>query len=396
MVVNITSAEVATAIRAGSAATVRARVGQLLAEARYMIERVAPDAPTVMHNRAAVQMVQYDYDRPNASGYTRYANTMRHSGAGTTLLPWRVIRAGSVALADTPTAATPSTTTTPETPIEPTPSGNPSPGAGVITFDVARVYVGWIEPDAVRVTTTDLNNARIGMSTDALIPAFGGVGPGGKLFFAVRNTWGAPPGGVALDGVAQGTGVYMAQAGVLDDSATGEYKVYLFNAALAVASFADGDRVLSLLGYPADIETNPTGADPEPEEPPEDDTPTDVSDRIRYTGWMDQLSLVVEQAQWDAAVRHEGLNRLPLGRAPAGVIARQSFIAIPTVEGYPPDGIWLGRTNPDRTPTGPWNMVPIQQRRTVGGVEFTIWTNQNAFETSLFGIDDSWWWDLRW
>ena len=121
-----------------------------------------------------------------------------------------------------------------------------------------------------------------------------------------------------LDGVAQGTGVYMAQAGVLDDSATGEYAIYLFNAALAVASFAAGDRVLSLLGYPADIETNPTGADPEPEEPPEDDTPTDVSDRIRYTGWMDQLSLVVEQAQWDAAVRHEGLNRLPLGRAPAG------------------------------------------------------------------------------
>ena len=146
MAINITSAEVATAIRAGSAATVRAEVGRLLAVARIIIDRDMPTAPTIIANAAATMWVSYAYDRPNASGYNRYANIMRNSGAGQLLLPYRVIRAGNVALADTPTAATPSTTTTPETPIEPTPSGNPSPGAGVITFDVARVYVGWAEP----------------------------------------------------------------------------------------------------------------------------------------------------------------------------------------------------------------------------------------------------------
>ena len=53
-----------------------------------------------MHNMAAVQLVGYMYDRPNASGYTRYANIMRNSGAGTTLLPYRVMRGLAVSGAD--------------------------------------------------------------------------------------------------------------------------------------------------------------------------------------------------------------------------------------------------------------------------------------------------------
>ena len=101
MAVTVDRRDVADAIRvSNTSSAVASELNRLLRWAAATVEHHAPGAPDEMHNMAAVQLVQYAYDRPNASGYTRYANIMWHSGAGHTLLPYRVMRGLPVSGAD--------------------------------------------------------------------------------------------------------------------------------------------------------------------------------------------------------------------------------------------------------------------------------------------------------
>ena len=252
-----------------------------------------------------------------------------------------------------------------------------------MTFTDARLYCGWIEPDAVRVFTTQLNAANFAHSSDVAIPAYPNVGAEGILFFAVRDEWGAPPGGVALDGVGQGTNIYTRQDNIIDDSISGEYAIYLFNAAQAVASYGDGDRVLSVLGYPADIEGNPTGADPEPEEPPEDTTLTDTD--VRYIGWVGDFVLTVTAVEWAAAVRYENGGPLTIPPFPAHLhLHGTPWIAVPRALGDPNPVLRSQNGNPGLSPT----FRQMRDERTVGGVIFDLWTADNQYDAH-FG-DGTW------
>lgn len=96
MAVTIAVAELAAAIRVGSSAEETAEVTRLLAYATTAVAKFAPDAPTEVANEAAIRLVGYLYDMPNASRGATYANVLTNSGAAAMLLPYRVHRAGVV------------------------------------------------------------------------------------------------------------------------------------------------------------------------------------------------------------------------------------------------------------------------------------------------------------
>ena len=94
MAVTVTSADVARSIRAVVSTDVTVELTDLLEYARIEVVRIAPLAPDVVHDRAAISIVGYIYDRPTAARGVGYANVLRHSGAKVMLLPYRVHRAG--------------------------------------------------------------------------------------------------------------------------------------------------------------------------------------------------------------------------------------------------------------------------------------------------------------
>ena len=94
MAVTITRADLAARIRLGRTQVELDEVDNLLAEATEAVTRLAPNAPDVIHNMAAWRYAAYSYDRPFASGETRFANVMRFSGAAAALLPYRDHRLG--------------------------------------------------------------------------------------------------------------------------------------------------------------------------------------------------------------------------------------------------------------------------------------------------------------
>ena len=94
MAVTVTSADVARAIRAVVSTEVTEELTGLLAYARNEVVRIAPLAPDIVHDRAAILTVGYIYDKPTAARGQAYANALRHSGAKIMLLPYRVHRAG--------------------------------------------------------------------------------------------------------------------------------------------------------------------------------------------------------------------------------------------------------------------------------------------------------------
>ena len=100
MAVDVTVADVARSIRAVDSTDVTAELTDLLAYATAEVTRIAPLAPDPVHNRAAVSIVGYLYDRPTAGREMSYANVIRNSGAGAMLLPYRTHRGGSTATAE--------------------------------------------------------------------------------------------------------------------------------------------------------------------------------------------------------------------------------------------------------------------------------------------------------
>ena len=100
MTVTATVSDVARSIRAVASTDVLAELADLLAYASGEVTRIAPLAPDAVHNRAAVSVVGYLYDRPTSGREKTYANAIRNSGAGAMLLPYRVHRGGSTATAE--------------------------------------------------------------------------------------------------------------------------------------------------------------------------------------------------------------------------------------------------------------------------------------------------------
>ena len=97
MAVTITAAAIAAAIRLGDSAEETAEVTRLLEFATETVQRYAAEAPTVAQNEACVRLVGYLFDQPFTSRDGAFSNSMRNSGAGRLLLPWRIHRAGSTA-----------------------------------------------------------------------------------------------------------------------------------------------------------------------------------------------------------------------------------------------------------------------------------------------------------
>ena len=102
MAVRATVSDVARAIRAVVSPDVTAELTDLLEYASGEVTRIAPGAGYRLHNRAAIAIVGYLYDRPTAGREKAYANVVRNSGAGAMLLPYRVHRGGSTTPAEEP------------------------------------------------------------------------------------------------------------------------------------------------------------------------------------------------------------------------------------------------------------------------------------------------------
>ncbi len=100
MTVTATVSDVARSIRAIVSPDVTAELADLLAYASIEVTRIAPNAPDAVHNRAAISICGYVYDRPTAGREMAYANVVRNSGAGAMLLPYRTHRGGSTATAE--------------------------------------------------------------------------------------------------------------------------------------------------------------------------------------------------------------------------------------------------------------------------------------------------------
>ena len=102
MVVTASVSDVARSIRAVDSTDVTAELTALLDYATAEVTRIAPNAPDVVHNRAAISIVGYIYDRPTSGRMTIYSssNSIRNSGAGAMLLPYRTHRGGSTATAE--------------------------------------------------------------------------------------------------------------------------------------------------------------------------------------------------------------------------------------------------------------------------------------------------------
>ena len=97
MAVTATVSDVARSIRAVDSTDVTAELTALLDYATAEVTRIAPNAPAVVHNRASIAIVGYLYDRPTAGRMMTYSNSIRNSGAGAMLLPYRTHRGGSTA-----------------------------------------------------------------------------------------------------------------------------------------------------------------------------------------------------------------------------------------------------------------------------------------------------------
>lgn len=100
MAVTLTQAELSAALRLGSTAEENAETTRLLAYATEAISRhlgeAYADTPEVIVNESAIRLCAYLYDQPNAGRGISFANAGRNSGAWSILLPYKVIRAGSV------------------------------------------------------------------------------------------------------------------------------------------------------------------------------------------------------------------------------------------------------------------------------------------------------------
>ena len=96
MAVTISVTALLAALRLGSSDEETAEATRLLAYASAAVTKHVPDCPDVIHNEAVVRLAGYLFEQPFAARGSAFANSLRNSGASAILLPYKVIRAGSV------------------------------------------------------------------------------------------------------------------------------------------------------------------------------------------------------------------------------------------------------------------------------------------------------------
>ena len=100
MAVTLTVAALQTALRIEQTTDETAEATRLLAFATKVVEDhlgdAFSDAPEVIVNESVIRIAGYEYDRPNAFEGRAFADSLRNSGAAALLMPYRVLRAGSV------------------------------------------------------------------------------------------------------------------------------------------------------------------------------------------------------------------------------------------------------------------------------------------------------------
>ena len=150
MAVVLTPAQVASAVRLGDAAEEQAQAARLLGVATAAIVRHLGDAynttPQVVVNEAAIRIVGYLFDAPQAAQGAGYADILRNSAALALLAPYRVHRAGTTRGAEAVAGGTPDDG-----------GVTPTPGGGVDTAAVLALIADWAEtnnaePDTGRET----------------------------------------------------------------------------------------------------------------------------------------------------------------------------------------------------------------------------------------------------
>ena len=98
MAVTLTDSELRDALRLGDTGQETTEIARLLAYAIEAVTQYAPDAPSPIHDEAAIRLAGYLYDSPFSSMGSRYSDPMRNSGAQQILNRWRVHRAGRIDL----------------------------------------------------------------------------------------------------------------------------------------------------------------------------------------------------------------------------------------------------------------------------------------------------------
>ena len=99
MAVTLTVSELLAALRLGSSTEETEQATRLLNYATEAVEKHVPEnLPAAIANEACVRLSGYLFDQPNAGRGAMYANALRNSGAAAILLPYRIHRAGIVAI----------------------------------------------------------------------------------------------------------------------------------------------------------------------------------------------------------------------------------------------------------------------------------------------------------
>ena len=95
MAVTFTVSSLAAALRLGDSDEEVAEVTRILEYVTEAVTQVAPDAPDTVHTEAARRMAGYLFDMPESGKGEGYGNSLRNSGAGRILLPYRIHRAAA-------------------------------------------------------------------------------------------------------------------------------------------------------------------------------------------------------------------------------------------------------------------------------------------------------------
>ena len=155
MAINITVAELLSALRMGASTEETAEATRLLGYATQTISDYLGTAyegtASEITNEAAVRLAGYLFDQPYASRGTSFAASLANSGAGSILLPYRVHRAGSVAEAASLAVASGSV-------------GNPVIGLSIIGNDLIVEFADGTTADVPLPAAVFLGNPVVNLS----------------------------------------------------------------------------------------------------------------------------------------------------------------------------------------------------------------------------------------
>ena len=99
MAVTLSVEELLEALRLGTSDAETAQAVRLLNYASMAVTKHASSAPDAAHNESCIRLCGYLFDQPFSSRGAVFSNAGRNSGAWSILLPYRIHRAGSVAIA---------------------------------------------------------------------------------------------------------------------------------------------------------------------------------------------------------------------------------------------------------------------------------------------------------